>query len=263
MSGQPSGLGWLPDGRLLIVSMTDRRLLRRDGDNSSASLTVVADLADHLGPCYANDMVVDAAGRAYIGGFGFDLFGVGEEALAPARMVRVDPGGRVTVVAEDLFFPNGVVITGATSDVGGTLIVNETYGNRITAFDIGAEDGKLSDRRTWAEFGPAAVQNSDGKWTLSEAKAMPDGSCLDAEGMLWVADVLNARLIRVKEGGEIIEEIRAEEGTGAFYACALGGQDGKTLFAILTPSHLPADCKASKGGSIVAYRVDVGRAGRD
>lgn len=119
----------------------------------------------------------------------------------------------------------------------------------------------MLNHRTWAKFGPAPEQSADGKWvvTLSEVKVVPDGNCLDAEGMVWAADVMNGRLIRVKEGGEIVEEI--DTGMPA-YACALGGHDGKTLFAVLTPTHEVAVCKASRSSKIVAIRVEVGHGGR-
>src|SRR3954454_12123569 len=139
---QPSGLGWLPDGSLVIVSMKDQRLLRL----ADGSLSVLADLSTHCGG-YLNDCVVDAEGRTYVGDFGFDLMGGG--AFATSSLKRVDPDGTITVVAEDLHFPNGTVIT----PDGGTLIVGETWGNRFTAFDIAA-DGSLSGRRVWASFGP-------------------------------------------------------------------------------------------------------------
>ncbi len=139
--GQPSGLGWLPDGRLLIVSMKDATLLRRERDNS---LVVHADLADHV-TGYPNDMVVDAQGRAYVGNFGFDLMAGAD--LAPAALLRVDPDGTVTQVAEDLWFPNGSVIT-----EDNVLLVDETFGNRVSAFDI-APDGRLANRRVFAQFG--------------------------------------------------------------------------------------------------------------
>src|SRR6478672_1614364 len=134
---RPSGLGWTPDGSLLIVSMLDRSLYRLD----DGKLTKVADLSAMAGgPC--NDMVVDAKGRAYVGNFGYERF-KGEDARS-AKLARVDPDGTVSVVADDLLFPNGSVIT----PDGATLIVGESMGNRLTAFDIGA-GGALSSRRVW------------------------------------------------------------------------------------------------------------------
>ena len=145
MENQPSGLGWLPDGSLLVVSMKDQRLLRVAADGA---VSTHADLSDVCGG-HLNDMVVDASGRAFVGDFGFDLMGGG--APSSASVKRVDPDGTVTVVAEDLRFPNGSVIT----PDGGTLIVGETWGNRFTAFDIAA-DGSLTNRRVWACVRPGA-----------------------------------------------------------------------------------------------------------
>src|SRR3954447_24299505 len=190
---QPSGLGWLPDGSLLIVSMKDQRLLRfADG-----SLSVLADLAPYCAG-YLNDCVVDAAGRVYVGDFGFDLMGGGP--YAPSTLKRVDPDGSVTVVAEDLHFPNGSVIT-----PDGTLIVGETWGNRFTAFSVQA-DGSLTDRRVWAEFGPLPV-GSTVEELAPQVVVGPDGCTLDAEGHVWVADGFHGRVVRVAPGGGVVEEI--------------------------------------------------------
>lgn len=143
---QPAGLGWLPDGRLLVVSMRDRKILRREADGTMA---VHADLSSHA-TGHVNDMVVDARGRAFAGNFGFDL--MGGAPLETASLHRVDPDGTVTEAAADLWFPNGSVIT-----PDNTLIVNETFGNRSTAFDV-TEDGDLVNRRVWAEFGPLPTE---------------------------------------------------------------------------------------------------------
>ena len=199
---QPSGLGWLPDGRLLVVSMTDHRLMRLD----ASGLVPVAELgAFATGLC--NDMVVDAHGRAYIGNFGFDLFA---EPLQrrPAALVLVTPEGQTRVVADALEFPNGMVIT----PDGGTLIVAETFARRLTAFRIGA-DGSLHERRVWAELG----------------KLTPDGICLDAEGAVWVASPRTNEFARVREGGLIVQRIASERQA---IACALGGSDGRRLFMV-------------------------------
>ena len=174
VENQPSGLGWLPDGSLLVVSMKDQRLLRVAADGS---VSTHADLSDVCGG-HLNDMVVDASGRAFVGDFGFDLMGGG--APSSASVKRVDPDGTVTVVAEDLRFPNGSVIT----PDGGTLIVGETWGNRYTAFDIAA-DGSLTNRRVWAELGPEPVGNSVEE-LMAQIVVAPDGCTLDAEGHIWV-----------------------------------------------------------------------------
>ncbi|HEU5161317.1 MAG TPA: SMP-30/gluconolactonase/LRE family protein [Streptosporangiaceae bacterium] len=238
---QPSGLGWLPDGRLLIVSMRDRKILRREPDGT---LVTHADLS-RLATGHLNDMVVDAHGRVYVGNFGFDL--MGGAPLEPAALHRADPDGTVTEVAADLWFPNGSVIT-----KDGTLLVNETFGNRVTAFDL-AEDGRLVNRRTWAEFGPLPTQREIGK-ALGELAVAPDGSCLDAEGALWIADALGGRLIRVVEGGKVTNEVHP--GTAVF-ACALGGSSGKTLFACAAPDFDEHARSAAREARLIAVQVAV------
>ncbi|NIH83455.1 SMP-30/gluconolactonase/LRE family protein [Amycolatopsis granulosa] len=243
---QPSGLGWLPDGRLLIVSMRDARLLRREPDGT---LVTHADLSAHV-TGHLNDMVVDEQGRAYVGNFGFDL--MNGAPVAPAGLLRADPDGTVTVVAEDMLFPNGSVITG-----DGVLLVDETFGNRVTAFDIAA-DGSLTNRRAWAKFGEPPTER-DLEKALPQLVLAPDGCCLDAEGALWIADGLGGRLVRVRQGGEITDEIRP--GTGVF-ACMLGGADGRTLFACAAPDFYEHARKDVREASLLAFRVDIPRAGR-
>lgn len=238
---QPAGLGWLPDGRLLVVSMRDRRVLRREPDGT---MVTHADLGSHASG-HTNDMVVDAKGRAYVGNFGFDL--MSGAPLETASLHRVDPDGTVTEVATDLWFPNGSVIT-----PGNVLIVNETFGNRTTAFDM-TEDGQLTNRRVWAEFGPLPADRAIGE-VLSQARVAGDGTCLDAEGALWIADAAGNRLLRVREGGEIAAEVRP--GTPV-YACALGGADGRTLFACAAPDFDEAARKAAREATLIAIRVGV------
>jgi sugar lactone lactonase YvrE len=241
---QPSGLDWLPDGRLLIVSMRDRRILRREDDGA---LVTHADLSGHA-TGHLNDMVVDAHGRVYVGNFGFDL--MGGAPLETSVLHRVDPDGTVTEAAADLWFPNGSVIT-----KDGVLIVNETFGNRVTAFDL-TGDGRLTGRRTWAEFGPLPTGRDLGE-VVPRLAVAPDGSCLDAEGALWVADATGGRLLRVAEGGEILEEVRP--GTPVF-ACALGGSDGRTLFACAAPDFDEAARTAAREARLIALPVGVPRA---
>jgi len=238
VQGQPSGLGWLPDQSLLVVSMTDRRLLRLRNN----TLSGFADLS-HLASSYCNDMVVDHGGRAYIGNFGFHLF---VQSYKPAEIILVTPTGDARVVARDMAFPNGSVIT----PDGKTLIVGETLAARLTAFDI-ASDGSLSHRRVWASFDDLGI--------LTERldiinRVTPDGICLDAEGAVWVASP-NARseLLRVREGGEITHRFELEHTP---FACMLGGPDRLTLF-ILTSSHYGND----RTGRIETIRVDVPGAG--
>ncbi|MDQ1632076.1 MAG: hypothetical protein QOC80_2048 [Frankiaceae bacterium] len=242
---QPSGLGWLPDGRLLIISQHDHTLLRRE---VGGSLVTHADLTDHVSGDL-NDMVVDEQGRAFVGNFGFDL--MAGAPVEPTVLLRVDPEGSVTQVADDLWFPNGSVITD-----DGVLLVDETFGNRITAFDITA-DGSLENRRVWASFGELPTQR-DLQTALGQLVVGPDGCGLDAEGALWVADALGGRAIRVREGGEIAEEIAV--GSGVF-ACMLGGEDGRTLFLCSAPDFDRTARSAAREANLLSVRVDVPHAG--
>lgn len=244
---QPSGLGWLPDGSLVISSMKDHKVLRwHDGE-----LSVLADL-DGLCGGHLNDLVVDAHGRTYVGNFGFDLMGGG--APAPADLIRVDPDGTVTVVATDLFFPNGAVIT----PDGETLIVGETTGNRYTAFTIGA-DGSLGDRRIWAEFAPLPTADSFAD-ALGQISVAPDGCTLDAEGHIWAADALGNRAVRVAQGGAIVDEIAAPDGLG-IYACQLGGPDGTTLLLCSAPDFFEHNRAVAREAVLLTAEVDVPHAG--
>jgi sugar lactone lactonase YvrE len=237
--GQPSGLGWLPDGRLLVVSMRDRKVMRREPDGT---LTVHADLGGYAaGP--ANDMVVDGRGRAYVGNFGFDL--MAGDPLEPSSLHRVDPDGHVTEAADDLWFPNGSVI--ADDNV---LLVVETFGNRVTAFTI-TDDGELADRRVWAEFGPLPTDRGVHR-ALAQLRVAGDGACLDSAGGLWIADATGDRLVRVTEGGTITDEIKP--GTPV-YACALGGSDGATLFACAAPDFDEDARTAAREARMLAVRV--------
>jgi sugar lactone lactonase YvrE len=238
---QPSGLGWLPDGRMLVVSMRDRRLLRREPDGT---LVTHADLSEHA-TGHVNDLSVDDRGRAYVGNFGFDL--MGGAPIGPATLHRVDPDGTVTEVADDLWFPNGSAIT-----PDGTLLVVETFGNRVSAFDL-TEGGELVNRRTWAEFGPLPTSRDVGE-ALGSVSVAGDGACLDAEGGLWVADAIGDRLIRVVEGGEITAEVRPGS---PVYACALGGADGRTLYACAAPDFHEGPRKAATEARLLAVEVDV------
>jgi sugar lactone lactonase YvrE len=186
---QPSGLGWLPDGSLLVVSMKDQRLLRR---NASAAVSVHADLSAFTDSSL-NDMVVDARGRAWIGCFGFDLMAGAQPQTVP--LMRVDPDGTATIAAEELMFPNGSVIT----PDGSTLIVGETAGCRYTAFTISG-DGSLSDRRIWAQLAPAP-ELAPLEQMLPQIAVGPDGCTLDAEGHIWSAE---------EAGGDFLEHNRQD-----------------------------------------------------
>lgn len=232
--GRPSGLGWRPDGVLLIVSMVDRRLLAFDG----GSLSTVADLSA-VAPMDCNDMVVDAAGNAYVGNFGFDLHDP-ESDQRTTNLVRVSVDGDVREVADGLFFPNGCVITPDET----TLIVGESFGACLTAFDIAA-DGSLTDRREWARV----------------RGATPDGICLDAEGAVWMASPVSNQVLRVAEGGEVLEEVRTSDERQPF-ACMLGGDAGTTLFVCTALDSDPEACRAQLAGRIEAIEVSVPHAGR-
>lgn len=249
LDDQPSGLGWLPDGRLLLVSMGDRRVLRREEDGT---LEVHADLSEHVVD-KANDMVVDEEGRAWVGGFGFDLM-AGEDP-APASLLRVDPDGTVHVAATDLLFPNGSVIL----PDGETLIVGETVGCRSTAFTIGP-DGALSDRRVWAQLAPTPKMGTFEE-VLSQVQVAPDGCCLDAEEHLWIADALGGRVIRVAQGGKVVDQVATPEGLGAF-ACMLGGESGRTLLICAAPDFAEHARREATEAVLLTTEVEVPRAGR-
>lgn len=226
----PSGLGWLPDGRLLVVSMRDRKLMRLD----SGGLVEAADLSA-LATFHCNDMVVDDQGRAYVGNFGFDL----HEGQAPvvANLILVEPNGGTRVAAAGLHFPNGTVIT----PDGRTLIIGESFAARLTAFDI-ADDGSLSGRREWARL----------------EGAVPDGICLDADGAIWVASPIGGAVLRVLEGGDVTHRIDVENDA---FACMLGGPARRTLFICTAAASDPretGDCR----GRIEFVEVEVPGAGR-
>jgi sugar lactone lactonase YvrE len=231
LDDHPSGLGWLPDGRMLVVSMRDKRVLRVEPDgsvNEHADLSSIA-----TGRC--NDMVVASDGKAYVGNFGFDVWGGGDRRNATLALVH--PDGTVAAAAEEMEFPNGSVIT----PDGGTLIVGESFGRRYTAFDI-EDDGTLANRRVWAQFTDVA----------------PDGCALDAEGAIWVANAIATEVVRVREGGEITDRVDVGQGT---YACALGGDDGCTLFVVCADAANEEQVAGKGTGVIRTMRVEVPHAG--
>ena len=245
---QPSGLGWLPDGSLLVVSMKDQRILRQDLDRK---VNVHAELGSFTDSS-VNDMVVDERGRAWVGCFGFDLMAFADPQLAP--LMRVDPDGTASLAAEELMFPNGSVIT----PDGNTLIVGETAGCRYTAFTI-QPDGSLTDRRIWAQLAPtpelAPLQEM-----LPQIAVGPDGCTLDAEGHIWAADEAGTRCIRVAPGGEIVDEIHIREGLGCF-ACALGGDDGRALLVCAAPDFLEGNRSDTRDAVLLTTVVEVPHAG--
>jgi sugar lactone lactonase YvrE len=238
---RPSGLGWMPDGSMLIVSMTKRQILRR---SPSGGIQLHADLG-HVATFHCNDMVVDAKGVAFVGNFGFDLDaalterGV-ESVLADhpaAKLARVAPDGSAEVAATDMHFPNGSVIT----PDGKTLIVGETLGACLTAFDID-DDGFLSGRRVWADIRPR----------------VPDGICLDAKGAIWVANPIAPECALIAEGGAVLEVIETGD---PCYACMLGGEDGRTLFMLTAPTSIADEAAASAKGKLLIATVDTPHAG--
>ncbi len=201
-SFQPISFDWLLDGSLLIVSSRDGRLLRRELDGSLVTQAELSDLSKGW-----NEIVIDGRGNTYVNGGGFDL--MAGEKFAPGMIALVTRDGLIRQVADGIAFPNGMAVTPDNS----TLIVAESYGKKLTAFDI-AEDGQLSNRRVWADL-------QDG---------VPDGICIDAENAIWYADVPNKRCVRVRKGGEVLQTIALDLGC---FACMLGGADGKTLFMIV------------------------------
>ena len=229
----PLCVGWLPDGRLLLVSARDGRLLRRESDGS---LTTHADLSGLSDRPPGNEMVVDGRGNVYVNGGGFDLM-AGEE-FAPGMIALVGPDGSARQVADDLAFPNGMHV----APDGSTLIVGVSYARRLTAFDIEG-DGALTNRRVWADLG-------DG---------VPDGICIDAEDAVWYGDVPNKRCVRVREGGEVLETIELDRGC---FACALGGPDRRTLFMVATEWNGPENMfKGPRTGQILAAEAPAPGAG--
>jgi sugar lactone lactonase YvrE len=237
---QPSGLGWLPDGRLLLVAMHRMQVLRVDPDG----VKLHADLSG-VAAYHANDMVVDRSGRAYVGNFGFRL----DEALRTrgvdsviadhptAKLARVDPDGRVHVAAADMHFPNGCVIT----PDGRTLIAAETLAMRLTAFDVGP-DGGLSNRRVWATLGMRA----------------PDGICLDANGHVWIANAIAPECLLIAPGGEIVATVQTGQ---PCFACMLGGADRRTLYMMTAPTSMADLVSKAREGRIECAEVETPGAG--
>jgi sugar lactone lactonase YvrE len=235
VDGGPSGLGWDSNGALLIVSMDDRRLLRLD---ASGSLDEVADLSgytDHP----INDMVVSESGTAYIGSFGFDLHG--GETPVNTVILAVDANGSHRVAADDVAFPNGMVIT----PDGSTLVVGESFGGRLTAFPIAA-DGSLGEPRLWADLGGGG--------------RFPDGICLDAENCIWIASPGTHECLRVREGGDIVGSVST--GDRLAIACMLGDDDRRTLYMLTSKGLDPQKGRELRSGRLERARVDVPGAGR-
>jgi sugar lactone lactonase YvrE len=241
--GEPAGLGWMPDGRMLVVSRKQRIVLRLEADGRLVEHGDLKPTATYHG----NDMVVDRAGRAYVGNFGFDLDRFMTERgqvaqVKPARpptasLVRIDPDGSAHVAAEDLHFPNGMVIT----PDGRTLIVAETLAGRLSGFDLD-HSGELRGRREWATL----------------PRCAPDGICLDAEGRVWVANAMSPECVLVAEGGDVVDRVSTSQ---ACFACMLGGADRRTLYLMTAPSGTESAVSTVRSGRIEQARVAVGGAG--
>ena len=238
--GQPSGLGWLPDGSLLVVSMLDRKVLKLiPGGSEAQEYADLSGLADY----HANDLVTDAEGGAYVGNFGYDLHEdirtreipviLADEVTGVTRLARIAPHGSVSSAAEGMRFPNGMVLI----DEGRTLVVAETTGLRLTAFDVTA-DGGLSNRRVWA--------------STAEQMVAPDGICADPQGGVWVSAALGNAVVRYAEGGEVTGMVETSQ---IAYACALGGDDGRTLFVMTAPSSDPHEVDGQRLGRIEVATV--------
>ncbi len=241
----PSSYGWLPDGRLIVVLQEQQQIVRREPDGS---LVPHADLSAHA-KHQCNEMVIAPDGTAYVGCFGFDLYS--NPTLAPAPLMRITSDGSVSVVGEPLYFPNGATIID-----GRTLVVAETFANRLSQFEILA-DGTLSDRRDWATFGPLPAP-LDLKEREAQLDVLPDGiSGVDAEGAIWIGDFTKRQAMRVRSGGEILDTVSTADGLTCF-AVALGGVDGRTLFLCANPDELDPEVRKNEPRSeIQSFRVEV------
>jgi sugar lactone lactonase YvrE len=246
---QPSGLGWLPDGDLLAVSMTQHKIFRIGADGEPHEY---ADLSE-FSRGEANDMTVDSQGRAWVGSFGYDLY-AGEQAKG-ATLMRVDPDGTVSAAADGLHFPNSVLIPPDEK----TLLVAETIAARFAAFDL-APDGTLSNRRVYAQIAPTPpLEEIDAEYT--KVGFGPDGCSLDAEGALWCGDSLGRRCARIAPGGEILEEIPSPKEGYMIVAAGLGGPDGRTLVMAVAPDWRLGMGSGEPLASLWTARVDVPHSG--
>jgi sugar lactone lactonase YvrE len=227
MTGLPFSVDWLPDGRTVLTSTEGVVTVESDGTLAAYGATGQA----------WNEIVVDPRGNTFVNAAGFDLMG-GEEPR-PGFVWVVRPDGSSAQVADDVWFPNGMAVT----PDGGTLVVAESYGHRLTGFDIGA-DGALSNRRVWADLG----------------EDNPDGICLDAEGAAWYADVPHQHCVRVAEGGEVLEVVEADRGC---FSCMLGGDDGRTLFVVAASwGGTSAVGQGEPTGRVLTHRAPAPHAGR-
>ncbi|HMG34967.1 MAG TPA: SMP-30/gluconolactonase/LRE family protein [Blastocatellia bacterium] len=221
--GLPFSIDWLPDGRLLIISGRESLLRRREPDGSLVTHADLSGLSDKGW----NEIVVDGRGSVYING-------------GPGIIALVRPDRTVQQVADGIAFPNGMAVTPDNK----TLIIAESHGKRLTAFDI-ADDGSLSHRRVWADLGAG----------------VPDGICLDAEAAVWYADVPNKRCVRVREGGEVLQSVNVDRGC---FACMLGGPENKTLFIVATEwrgMDKIAEVAQARTGKVLTIEAPVPHAG--
>jgi sugar lactone lactonase YvrE len=225
---QPSGLGWLPDGSLLISCMLSRKVRRLDQDGELTDFADVSALTD----APINDLVTNRAGLTFLGGFGYDLYA--DAPQKPGPIFRLDPDGAPTVVEKDMVFPNGSVILPGTS----TLVVAETWAARLTAFDID-DRGDLAHKRVWAEL---------------PAGSTPDGICVDAAGGVWVSSIGTSQFLRVEAGGRLTQTISVPGRCAT--DCVLGGADGTTLFLLTSNSWQPPET-TTRQGRIEAVEVEV------
>ncbi len=225
---QPSGLGWLPDGSLLVSCMLSRTVRRLGADGKTAVFADVSALTD----APVNDLVTDRLGRTFLGGFGYDLYA--DAAQKPGPIFGIDPDGTPTVAEDDMVFPNGSVILPGTA----TLVVAETWGARLTAFDI-TDDGALTGKRVWAELPSGST---------------PDGICVDTAGAVWVSSITTSQFMRVEAGGRVTRVITVEGRCAT--DCVLGGPQGTTLFLLTSNSWQPSETTA-RAGRIEAVEVDV------
>lgn len=225
---QPSGLGWLPDGSLLVSCMLQRKVTRVD---PSGDVHEFADLSA-LTDAPINDLVTTADGQTFLGGFGYDLYA--DAPSRPGPIFRIDPDGSAHVVEADMNFPNGSVVLPGTS----TLVVAETWGARLTAFDIDSH-GNLVDKRVWAELPPGTT---------------PDGICVDAAGAVWVSSIATSQFLRVESGGRVSDVITVDGRCAT--DCTLGGPGGTTLYLLTSNSWQPAQT-GGREGRVEAVRVEV------
>jgi sugar lactone lactonase YvrE len=224
LSDLPGGLGWLPDGRLLVVSMCNRQLLVLEHEK----LSLFADLSE-LASFHCNDLLVDQHGRSYVGNFGYDLHG--GATLSTAEIILVSPEGKAKIVSKEVIFPNGMVIT----PDGNTLIVAETFASRLSSFSI-QPNGSLGKRELWADL--------DG--------AFPDGICLDQKNGIWVACPNTGDVIRIEQGGVVTDTV---ETIGKAYACMLGGIERNTLFVLTSETDDPEEAVRTHSGRIESVSI--------